>query len=159
MTKRGPFRVPQGLTGQEKKSETKAPHNHHLFSFSCQINFASPATEMAFPSPPDTRCFFISCQRNLLFYLLGINMSHLLIRPFIQPQYADLESGSLISWWQSKLHNVQNADIKLHLMQKCVRKHSRYTDSSVADHVTLLPFGKEVLNSSLGNTKHKKRTF
>lgn len=88
--KRGPFRVLQGLTGQEKKSETKAPYNHHLLSFSCQISFASPAGEMASPSPAATRCFFMSCQRTLLFYLLSINMSHLLIRLFIWPQHGTL---------------------------------------------------------------------
>lgn len=45
----------------EKPSETKAPYNHHLFSFTCQINYASPAVEMAAPSEAAaTRCSFMS---------------------------------------------------------------------------------------------------
>lgn len=54
----------------ERASETKAPHNHHLLSFTCQINCASPAVEVAAPSEAAAmRCSFMSWQRNLFFYL------------------------------------------------------------------------------------------
>lgn len=54
----------------EKGSETKAPHNHHVFPFTCQINYASPAAEMAAPSEAAaTRCSFMPWQRNLFFHL------------------------------------------------------------------------------------------
>lgn len=72
----------------EKGSETKAPHNHHLLSFACQISYASPAVEMAAPSEAAVmRCSFMSWQRNIFFYLPPrISMSHLSIVPFIRPQ-------------------------------------------------------------------------
>lgn len=45
----------------EKGSETKAPYNHHLLPFTCQINFTRPAAEMAAPSEAAAmRCSFIS---------------------------------------------------------------------------------------------------
>lgn len=54
----------------EKGSETRAPDNHHLLSFTCQINCASPAVEMAAPSEAaGMRCSFMTWQRNLFFYL------------------------------------------------------------------------------------------
>lgn len=54
----------------ENGSETKAPHNHHLLSFACQISYASPAVEMAAHSEAAAmRCSFMSWQRNLFFYL------------------------------------------------------------------------------------------
>lgn len=89
----------------EKGSETKARHNHHLLSFACQINYTSPAVEMAAPSKaPAMRCSFMSWQRNLFFYLplelaCHIYRSCLLSCPSVASAQLERSFSSLKSWW------------------------------------------------------------
>lgn len=65
-----PIQTASWPDSHERASETKAPHNHRLLSFTCQINCASPAVEVAAPSEAAAmRCSFMSWQRNLFFYL------------------------------------------------------------------------------------------